>query len=102
MLPEVGFCIPPTHSSAAKGPPTAENVLAITVVAALPGNTSLQGASDNHTRTRRPRWGADRPTGIGVMQAVLDRVLPLGGLAIALIVTVAWIGLLGYAVSKLF
>jgi hypothetical protein len=28
--------------------------------------------------------------------------LPLGGLAIALIVTVAWIGLLGYGVSKLF
>jgi hypothetical protein len=36
------------------------------------------------------------------MHAVLGRVLPLGGLAIALIVTVAWIGLLGYAVSKLF
>ena len=36
------------------------------------------------------------------MQAVLNRVLPLGGLAITLIVTVAWIGLLGYGVSKLF
>jgi hypothetical protein len=33
---------------------------------------------------------------------VLNRALPLGGLAIALIVTVAWIGLLGYGVSKLF
>jgi hypothetical protein len=36
------------------------------------------------------------------MQAVFNRVLPLGGLAIALIVTVVWIGLLGYGVSKLF
>ena len=36
------------------------------------------------------------------MQVVLNRLLPLGGLAIALIVTVAWIGLLGYGVSKLF
>jgi hypothetical protein len=36
------------------------------------------------------------------MFALLHRVPPVAGLAVALFVNVAWIGLLGYALIKLF
>jgi hypothetical protein len=68
----------------------------------FPGDIPLQGAKATINVHQRLVEGAHHQTGTGAMHAVLDRVLPLGGLAIALIVTVAWIGLLGYAVSKLF
>jgi hypothetical protein len=36
------------------------------------------------------------------MFAHLQRVVPIAGLAVALFATVAWIGLLGYALISLF
>jgi hypothetical protein len=46
--------------------------------------------------------GAKQETGIGIMFTLLQRVAPVAGLAIALFATVAWIGLVGYTLIKLF
>ncbi len=38
----------------------------------------------------------------GVMLKLFHRVAPVAGLAVALIATVAWIGILGYFLIKVF
>ena len=101
MSADAGFYVLPAQGLSRRGR-TAENVLEITVGAARTGESRLQGAKTTITRAPSASQGRSSVNRTGVMHAVLGRVLPLGGLAIALIVTVAWIGVLGYAVSKLF
>ena len=46
--------------------------------------------------------GRKSENGMSVMFTLLHRVGPVAGLAVALFATVAWIGLVGYTIIKLF
>jgi hypothetical protein len=68
----------------------------------------LYNAAATHTHTHKKRaafaavGGRRRETGMSVMFTLLHRVAPVAGLALALFATIAWIGLVGYALIRLF
>jgi len=53
-------------------------------------------------QSKRPKRGVKQNRELGVVRAVIHRVGPLAGLTLAMVATVGWIGLLGYAAIKLF
>jgi hypothetical protein len=79
-----------------------ESVFEITVEVARLGENSAKpkralSFKASELRGRGARW----ETGMSVLFTHLQRVAPMAGLAIALFATVAWIGLVGYALIKL-
>jgi len=81
--------------------PSSKLVLRITAGGGRLGETSFNGRA-RPKRVVLGTAGSAAESGMGVMFTLLNRVFPLAGLAVALIATVAWMGLLGYCVSMLF
>jgi hypothetical protein len=81
-----------------------KSVFEITVKVARLGDN---GAKPKKGRSATKRTicaaeGASQKTGMSVMFTLLHRVGPVAGLAVALFATVAWIGVVGYTLIKLF
>ena len=74
----------------------------ITVETAPTGREDPSKATLKHKSEPLSRQGAKQETGMSVMFMLLHRVGPVFGLAVALFATVAWIGLVGYTLIKLF
>lgn len=57
---------------------------------------------DENTVSKNAEIKNLKKQGSSVVLTLFHRAMPVAGLAIALIATVAWIGLLGYVAIKLF
>ena len=79
-----------------------KSVFDITVaIARSDHNVQKPGCPQTQKRAAFAAKGARQETGMSVMFTLLHRVAPLAGLAGALFATVAWIGIVGYALIKL-
>jgi hypothetical protein len=76
-------------------------VLKVTEVGGRRG-VDMQVIAQNPKRIVQETAKCAAKSGIGVMLTQLNRLFPLAGLAVALSATLAWMGFLGYYVSKLF
>jgi hypothetical protein len=79
-----------------------KGVFEITVEIIRLGENAPKPKRPSDTKARRLRRGRKTGNRIGIMFTLLQRIAPVAGLAIALFATVAWIGLVGYTLIKLF